>query len=475
MSCYKTVTDNYVLPFDLYPFQQETVNELAWLSRVGLWLDMGTGKTITSIAMCLHKLAIKDVDRVVVLMPPILLTGWSKALSRIPGITHTVYRGTPTQRAKLNLDVDFVLMSYQIFKKEAYVLDDSKRYALICDESTAVKNVASQTYKAVRAFMSNPNNHLLLLSGSPLSTPHDGYSPIKLISPNIYRNLNQYEQVHVAERDFFGTVTQWRNLELLHDNLLVNSKRILKEDVLKDMPEVTYSPIYYELDSKHMKTYKTLCEQQLLKFENGEKLDATNASALFNALQQVPMNREHFTQEDGVESAGIDLVHEIMDELGDGKLVIFTNYRMTNRALVDKLAKYGVVAVFGEVSASQQQQALDRFINDPSCKVILLQLRSSAFGLDGLQAVCSDILFAEMPLVPAWFHQAVARLHRVGQTKPVTVRVAIAEKTIQERLWLLLQDKDSIVNMCVRGPLDIRDALMGVAESRTNEMEVTTA
>jgi len=467
MSCYETVTDNYVLPFDLYPFQQETVNELACLSRVGLWLDMGTGKTITSIVMCLHKLAIKDVDRVVVLMPPILLTGWSKVLSRIQGITHTVYRGTPTQRAKLNLDVDFVLMSYQIFKKEAYVLDDSKRYALICDESTAVKNVASQTYKAVRVFMSNPHNHLLLLSGSPLSTPHDGYSPVKLISPNIYRNLNQYEQIHVAERDFFGTVTQWRNLDLLHDNLLVNSKRILKEDVLKDMPEVTYSPIYYEMDAKHMKTYKILCEQQLLKFENGEKLDATNASALFNALQQVPMNREHFTQEDGVESAGIELVHEIMDELGGGKLVIFTNYRMTNRALAKRLEKYGAVVIFGETSQKQKDEALDEFVKNPSCRVLILQSKAGGYGIDQLQTVCSTALFLEMPYTPSTFHQAVARLHRVGQTKPVTVHVAIAEGTIQTRLWQVMQEKDSLVNICVRGPQDLKDALLGKPASET--------
>jgi len=91
-----------------------------------------------------------------------------------------------------------------------------------------------------------------------------------------------------------------------------------------------------------------------LKFENGEKLDATNASALFNALQQVPMNREHFTQEDGVESAGIELVHEIMDELGGGKLVIFTNYRMTNRALAKRLEKYGAVVIFGERHRSRK-------------------------------------------------------------------------------------------------------------------------
>jgi SNF2 family DNA or RNA helicase len=462
---YELVKEHYTLPFDLYPYQIETVNDLAPLPRAGYWLDMGTGKTICSIVACLFKLLTKSVDGVVVVMPPILLTGWSKVLSKIPGVTHVVYRGTPEQREKLSIDVDFVLMSYPIFKKEMWRLGlplytYRSKYALIADESTNIKNVASMNYKKVRDFALDGHD-LLLLSGSPLSNPHDGYAPIKLINPEIYRTLNQYEQIHIAERDFFGNVTKWRNLDLLHDNLLIASKRILKGEVIKDMPEVTYTPIYYELDSKHQRTYKTLCEQQLLKFENGDKLDVTNASALYNALQQVPLNREHFTQESGEVSTGVELIHELMDELGTGKLVIFTNYRMTNRMLLEKLAKYNAVAVYGEVTRQQQDAAVARFCEDPECRVILLQVRSGGFGIDGLQAVCSDVFFAEMPLVPSWYHQAVARVDRVGQTKPVNVRVGIAERTIQVRLWEILQDKDSLVNMCIRGPKDIREALRG--------------
>jgi SNF2 family DNA or RNA helicase len=261
---------------------------------------------------------------------------------------------------------------------------------------------------------------------------------------------------------------EWQNLDLLASNLLVNSVHILKEDVIKDMPEVTYAPIYYELDVGHMKTYKTLCEQQMLKFENGEKLDATNASALYNALQQVPVNREHFTQDPNTESQSIELIYETMDELGkDGKLVIFTSYRMTNRLLQERLKKYGVVAVFGEVTSKQKDEALDRFVNDPTCRIIILQIKSGGYGIDTLQSVCSTALFMEMPVIPSHFHQAVARLHRVGQKLPVTIKVAIAEKTIQIRLWDILQEKDTLVNTCIRGPIDLRDALMGLPAKQT--------
>ena len=160
-------------------------------------------------------------------------------------------------------------------------------------------------------------------------------------------------------------------------------------------------------------------------------------------------------------SAGVELIEEVLEELDGGKIVIFTAYRATNRMLSERLKKYGVVAVYGEVSRAAQDAAIDRFVDDPTCRVILLQLRSGGYGIDKLQGVASDILFAEMPLVPSHFHQAVARLWRVGQFKPVTVRVAIAEKTVQVRLWDVLQEKDSLVNMCIRGFEDLRDAVMG--------------
>ena len=462
MTPYELVKSKYALPFELYPYQQDTVNELALLPRAGFWLDMGCGKTIVSIVCCLYKLMMGEVSQVIVIMPPILLVGWGRVLSKITGVTHLMYRGSPKEREALKMDKMFILMSYQIFKKDMPRLNKEfghSTVALIVDESTAIKNVGSDTYKKVRDF--SVGQHLLLLSGSPLSTPHDGYAPIKLVAPTVYRTLAQYEMIHVRARNFFNQVTEWQNLDLLASNLLCNSVRILKEDVLKDLPPVTYDPIYYELDKQHLKTYQTLCDQQMLKFENGEKLDATNASTLYNALQQVPVNREHFTQDEATESQALDLIHELMDELAGGKLVIFTSYRMTNRLLGQRLKKYGVVSVYGEVSTKQKDEALDKFVSDPECRILILQIRAGGFGIDGLQAVCTDALFMEMPLVPAWFHQAVARVHRTGQTKPVTVRVAIAEKTIQMRLWNILQDKDSLVNTCIRGPRDLRDALAG--------------
>lgn len=451
------VLGRFKLPITLRPYQVDSVNTVAPLRRSGLWLDTGTGKTITSIVAALYKM-LYGVQTVVVIMPPTLLTNWSRVLTSFP-VTHTVYRGTPKERPKLNLDVDFILVGYQMFKQDWDYLHDKlggRHLCLIADEAQALKNVGSQNYRKFRDFAIE--QEIMLLSGTPISIPIDGYAMIKLVSPGIYKTQNQFESIHVAERDFFKRPTKWANLDLLAENLKHNSVRLLKEDVLEDLPELTYAPLYYDLAPAHLKLYNKLADEQMVKLGNGDKIDLTNTSALFQALQQIPCNAEHFSEGE-IESTILDLIDEVLDELGEGKLVIFTHYKMTTRRLGEYLAKVGAVTLFGETKDKQAQ--IDRFIADPTCRVIVMNIAAGGAGIDHLQDVCNELLFVEMPYRSAVFHQAVARLHRSGQMKGVNCRVAIAEKTLQHRMWQIVQDLDSLNNMVIRGPKDIKEALAG--------------
>lgn len=462
MTPYEYVKENYTLPVeDLYPFQIDTVNEIGPLDKAGYYLDVGTGKTLTSIASALYKLGNNHIQHVICLMPPILITNWSRNLAMIPRVTHVCYRGPPTARKNLNLDVNFILMSYDIFKRDWDYLHElflNSTVAILCDEAQAIKNISTATHKRVRDF--GLFNHLMLLTGTPLSVPLDGYAYIKLVAPSIYRDMLQFEVVHIAKCDSFGKPKAYQNLELLNENLKVNSVRVLKEDVLKDLPPVTYTEIVYDLQPKHKKLYDDLAINQLKAFDDGTKLDLTNVTALFNGLEQLPANAEHFSNGE-LTSTIYELIDELMDELGGGKLVVFTKYKMTNRRMLLVCQKYGVRALFGEVSQDQQQVNIDTFVNDPSCRLLVLQYQSGGSGIDHLQDVCSDVLFIELPPTAAHFTQAVARVHRAGQVRPVNVRIALADKTIQLYRWQVVQDKDSLINLCLRGPKDLRDVVMG--------------
>lgn len=464
LSPHDAVTAKYRFPFEkgFRQDQIETINYLAPLPRGGYYLDVGLGKTSVSTAACLFKFMFQGVEVVVCIMPPILINGWRRWLESIPGVTVTVYRGTPKHRKEIKLDGMFILMSMQIFKLDYdylfSVFTERERVVLV-DEATSIKNIESQNYKLVRDF--SAGQHLMPLTGTPLSTPLDGYAFIKLVAPAIYRNINQFYNIHVAERRFFKNITAWKNLDLLADNLKVNAVRLLRQDVLVNLPSCQIDPNYYELDPKHYLLYKEMAEEQLLPLKNGGKIDVTQETALHHALQQIVVNWDYFADDPTCISKAIELVDEIVEELAGRKLVVFAQYRMTNRKLLQLLTKYNAVGAYGDISGVQQNRNIDRFIEDPACLVLVAQPSSAGYGIDGLQRVCHDMLFLEMPQVPRDFHQAVARLWRDGQSHKVHVRVAVAERTLQVRKMAQLLEKDELVGKVQRNFQDLRAAIFG--------------
>jgi SNF2 family DNA or RNA helicase len=457
---YQELKKRVNLPVELYEFQQRAANELGPLPRLGLYFDVGTGKTFTAIVIAMYKLLFSSIEKTVVIMPPVLLQNWRRNIEKFPGTDVLIYAGTPAQRKKLTFDKQFILVGLQMFKRDIKRFEaelGNCRLFIIVDEAQVLKNPGSDNFKFVRDF--SLINDLCLLTGTPLSVPEDGYAYIKLLTPDVYKSQYQFESIHVAERDFrTNKPKEYAHLDMLNKNLLLAAHRVLKEDVLKDLPELTYTPIYYDLEPEHLKLYNRMVDEQMVKLTNGGKIDLTNVSALYQALQQVPCSAEYFS-EGRVRSTVYDLIDAVMDELAGKKLVIFCHYRRTTTQLLEYLKDLGAVALWGDTK--DRQAPIDTFVKDPKCKIIILQIQAASAGIDGLQDVCQDMLFVEMPYRAATFHQAIARLHRDGQKSGVNCRVAIAQKTLQMRVWEFLQENDSLVNIVLRGSKDIRDSLEG--------------
>ena len=291
--------EKYELPFELHDFQLRAINELCCCERVGFFAEVGCGKTVMATMLGLAWDTVSDY-KFVVIVPPILIKSWYRWLTSLNGVGDVLcYVGTPTKRQALDVKVHkWVIMSMQIFKNDQQILKKKFGNLNLCgivDEATAIKNTGSDNYKYTRDFFEG--HKVMLLTGTPLSTPNDAFAYTKLKTPNVYRSKGQFDNIHIAEKDFFGTVTKWRELEMMQKNFLLQSVRILKEDVLKHLKHPIYTPIVYDLDPKHKDLYDQLAEEQLLELESGGKIDATSASRLFNCLQQIVVNWDHFSEE----------------------------------------------------------------------------------------------------------------------------------------------------------------------------------
>lgn len=440
------------------------------LRRNGCIFTTGnSGKTAGSTHWALFRSLEGKADQWVVIMPPILLEQWAKWLRSIKDadtgapLEVTVYKGTPKQRAAANLGADFILMSYGIFKNDfehLYETLQTRSVGVICDEAQAIKNITTQTHKAVKLF--SEGRELTLLTGTPISDPGDAYAYIRLMAPGVYRNQRHFEKLHVGDVDEYGHVTQWINMDVLEANMKINTSRVIRREVQSELPTITYTPITYKLAPAHEKLYKRIAEEKLVEFADGREIDAISAQALRMALQQIVINWGEFADDASLKPAAMELVEEILAELSPhGKLVVVANFIRTNRYLLKTLAPYGAVAIYGEVSPKDKQAALHRFINDASCRVLVIQPQSAGIGVDGLQHVCADMLFLEAPSKAPAFHQTAARLDRDGQVNPVHCRVAIASGTVQVRMFKKLLDNDETINAIQGGYEDLKEAIFG--------------
>jgi len=468
-SPYDLVRSHFDLPFPLYPFQAEVLDSMASRPRAGYYWEPGTGKTCASTHHALWWCVQGQIDHWFVVVPPILIPQWdiwlNKVIDKRSGepLKVTAYAGTPAQRKKLNLDADFIVLSYQILKIDfdyLYTYFGDKRYGVLADEATAIKNHESITHKAV-ALLSE-NRPLQLLTGTPLNKPNDAYAYVKLVSPGTYRNKRDFDRQHVAEVDEWENVTKWKELDTLAENLLHNSTRVLRRDVRKELPDAVYTPLVYKLASDHMKLYRRIAEERLVEFEGKSEIDAISAAALRIALQQVIVNWAEFEDDPAKRPAVLDIIEEVMEEIGDKKLVLVANFRRSNKYLCEVLNRpYGAVAIYGDISSTQKQAALRAFITDPGCRIILLHPESAGFGIDGLQHVCSDMLIVEAPTTPIPFQQVIARLDRDGQNDVVHVRTAIASGTVQVGMFKSLVEKDALANRIQGGYKDLRESIYG--------------
>lgn len=441
--------------------QIEAINDLAPRRNEGHLLDMGVGKTFTATACSLFW-KITAGHRTVIVMPPTLIRQWGNWLRTIsPALRVVEWRGSPAERAKLSFDADFVLVGAQIFKRDfdRFMAAFDHRTTLVLDEATFIANIGTKVHEKVYDF--GIGKVQIALTGTPANKPTDAYGLMKFTAPGKYRNYKHFMDSHVDEYDWFDNPKVYKNLDELGQNLLTNSQRLLFEDLYQASEPPMFVNIDYELDPAHYKLYQKIAEEQMVPLESGGKIDATTAGKLTAILGQLVVNWAHFAEKPGLKSEAIELIEEKLHELGSGKLLIFAHYKRTVEHLTEAFKHVNAVAINGDVTASQKEKNKLRFIEDPSCRLLIVNFKSAGIGVDGLQHVCNTGLFIEPCPQPRDYRQCVTRLKRTGQRRRVVIYNAIAAGTMQVRSFRLLLKNDAILNQVVRNVADLRDLIYG--------------
>ncbi|MBM3315814.1 ATP-dependent helicase [candidate division WOR-3 bacterium] len=142
----------------------------------------------------------------------------------------------------------------------------------------------------------------------------------------------------------------------------------------------------------------------------------------------------------------------------EDKVVVYVWHRDVYATLMNRLRDYNPVMFSGSESPTQKQKAKDAFLrpnNLGGSRVMLMSLRAGA-GLDGLQGVCSCVVFAELDWSPGIHIQAVGRVARDGQESPVAAYFLHAEDGSDPAVMEVLNVKSMQAEPMVRPTQDVK-------------------
>jgi SWI/SNF-related matrix-associated actin-dependent regulator 1 of chromatin subfamily A len=434
----------------LRAFQKVAVRRAVICKKFYIADDMGSGKTLQSIAICKH---FESKWPVLILCPAILKNTWKNEIIKWLGIdTNQIFVLNSTKHLKNIVEHKFLIVSYGLIHKPEVETHLKHGYdVVILDEAHYIKSLSSKRSKTGVAVAQSASIRLLL-SGTPFSYPSEMYQQIKALYPEIYPwffnfrtgvpNVGQYfyaSRYCHPELVRAGDTKQWQfkgyeNSDELTTLLSTIMIRRRKKDILPFLPSKTRSCI--TLDELKKKEYKEI--SSLLSEEKGVEAKS-NSSA--NFMQSFRLTCKYKIPH-AIEFIKQYIVQDMLVEDPQVKVLIFAHHVIMREAVQKCLTSLRVpfFSIHGSVNEKQRAQFEHEFQNTEKYRVGVLSVSAACTGLTLTKA--SVVVFTELLFGPDIMFQAEDRVHRIGQKCNVNIFYLITPKTTDDINWGLIKKKE---------------------------------
>ena len=443
------------MEFRPHEYQQHCINKILDIKKLGLFLDMGLGKTIITLS------AIKElkfyrfqVRKVLIIAPKKVAEGtWSNEATKwdhTNDLKISRVLGTLNQRTKaLYEKADIYIINRE---NVTWLVDFYKNNwdfdMVVIDESSSFKSPTAKWFKSLAA-VTQKIDRLVELTGTP--SPNglkDLWSQIYLIDQG-QRLEKRY--THFREKYFQPDKRGQDGTVYSYDLKNGSEKAILEKisDVCVSMkandyltlPDIIYNEIPVVLDTKAKKAYEELETQYVLQISDLEEISVASAAALSNKLLQLANGAVY--DEDrtvhGVHNCKIEAFLELVESLQDKPLLVFYNYQHDKERILKALEKSDLR--LRELKTTQDEDDW----NNKQIDILLTHPASSAYGLN-LQQGGNHVCWFGLNWNYELYTQANKRLHRQGQTEKVIIHHLITQETRDEDVMQALERKDKVQN-----------------------------
>ena len=366
--------------------------------------EMGLGKTIQAISAII---ALKAAGKhhFMVVCPASVLINWCREIEKFSSLEVTKIHGGDEDALRYwRENGDVAVTTYESISR--FTLPEKFKFDyLVVDEAHYVKNPEAQRTVAMKKLLEKTEG-VLYMSGTPLVNRVDEMCfLISCLQPQTAARLEEVKNISTAE--------QFRR-ELAPVYL-----RRVREDVLKELPDLIEKEQWCELGSTERAIYR----------------DAVATGNLM-AIRQVSWQVDNIN--DSSKAIRLLEICESAKEQGR-KVIVFSFFRNTLEKVCLLLGDRCSEIISGDVSPVHRQEIVDKFNTAGDGAVLVSQVQAGGTGLNIQSA--SVVIFCEPQLTPAIENQAIARAYRMGQTHDVLVHRLLADDTIDERMLEILAGK----------------------------------
>ncbi|EKX49058.1 hypothetical protein GUITHDRAFT_52900, partial [Guillardia theta CCMP2712] len=430
--------------------------------------EMGLGKTLQSIAliwtlMKQSPFSLTDpiVRKAIIVCPSSLVFNWANEIKKWLGDQRLSAQAITKGGTNASNDVnDFVkgnvkrvlIISYDMLRRHIQMLSRYQNIQLVvCDEGQKLKNIDGN--KTIDSLNALPCKMRILLSGTPVQNDLDEfYAMVNWVCPGTLGAPKQFRKI------FADAIIKSRDKSCSKDLQRIGKKRLKElikrtspivlrrtsKDIVAQMPPKYEKVIFCRPSPLQKKIYKSLLSSSELKKAiegNSGQVVFTIISKLTKALNHPDLVTANQIEDEQNNNSNISLkfdinTREFFPSSTNDRVVIVSNYT-TSLDLVDTICKklsYKTVRLDGSTEISKRSDIVSSF-NNPSSGIFVFLLSSKAGGV-GLNLIGGNrVILLDPSWNPAHDLQAMARVWRFGQPKPVFVYRLLTTGTIEERIF----------------------------------------
>ena len=363
---------------------------------------------------------------------------------------------------------DLVLTTYSTLRSDAPRLAAIPFSAAILDEAQAIKNPNTAVAKAVRLIHADRR---LAVSGTPVEN-HLGelLSIFDFLNPGMLRGAEGI--LRAARADAGDTLSTDIPPEIAAAKQLSAAVRPFvlrrtKKQVAPELPDRVEETLWCEMGPAQAAFYKKLAaayRKKLLEGKSekdlkGSKIQVLEALLRLRQAACLPVLAD--PKKAKVPGVKLEVLHErlaaVRDDENAGKALVFSQFVGLLNHVRAPLDAARTPYAYLDGSTTKRQDQVDRFQNDPDCRLMLISLKAGGTGLNLTAA--EQVFLLDPWWNPAAEAQAIDRAHRIGQHRTVFAHRLIARGTVEEKVLELQKKKRALADAILGDPSSVMQSL----------------